>query len=199
MTVPDPSSPLPSSIAGYRIERVLGGGARSTVYLAKHPTLPQWHPHRSPPDHPGHLAAVAPDPSRAAARAARIAATSANSLRPKRPRPPDPTPPCQGQAPPSLTPPGQTTRHPRRQTAKSRRLRRHASCPQPMDLLRFVTSVAAFDRIAPRKVPDAAAWRLGFATTWRRRRRRSSRHPRWCSPTGRWPGRRPGRRLLPAW
>lgn len=42
MTVADPSAPLPSSIAGYQIERALGGGARSTVYLAKHPTLPQW-------------------------------------------------------------------------------------------------------------------------------------------------------------
>ncbi|MGB5113380.1 MAG: serine/threonine-protein kinase [Mycobacterium sp.] len=42
MTAPDSSSSLPSSIAGYRIERVLGGGARSTVYLARHPTVPQW-------------------------------------------------------------------------------------------------------------------------------------------------------------
>ncbi|SBS79040.1 Protein kinase [uncultured Mycobacterium sp.] len=33
---------LPASIAGYRIERVLGGGAMSTVYLAHHPSLPQW-------------------------------------------------------------------------------------------------------------------------------------------------------------
>jgi serine/threonine protein kinase len=40
--VPDPSSPLPSSIAGFRIERVLGGGGMSTVYLAKTPNLPQW-------------------------------------------------------------------------------------------------------------------------------------------------------------
>ena len=32
---------LPASIAGYRIERVLGGGTMSTVYLAHHPTLPQ--------------------------------------------------------------------------------------------------------------------------------------------------------------
>lgn len=44
MTEPDPSepSPLPSSIAGYRIDRVLGGGGMSTVYLAKSPDLPQW-------------------------------------------------------------------------------------------------------------------------------------------------------------
>jgi serine/threonine protein kinase len=33
---------MPASIAGYRIDRVLGGGAMSTVYLAHHPTLPQW-------------------------------------------------------------------------------------------------------------------------------------------------------------
>lgn len=37
---PAPSD-LPASIAGYRIERVLGGGTMSTVYLARHPTLPQ--------------------------------------------------------------------------------------------------------------------------------------------------------------
>ena len=42
MTAPDPSSPPPTSIARYRVERVLGGGARSTVYLARHPSLPQW-------------------------------------------------------------------------------------------------------------------------------------------------------------
>jgi serine/threonine-protein kinase len=41
--VPDPSSPLPVSIAGYRIERILGAGGMSTVYLATTPTLPpQW-------------------------------------------------------------------------------------------------------------------------------------------------------------
>lgn len=40
--MPDPPTPPPTTIAGYRIERVLGGGARSTVYLARHPTLPQW-------------------------------------------------------------------------------------------------------------------------------------------------------------
>ena len=34
-------SPLPSSIGGYRIDRVLGGGAMSTVYLARDPDLPQ--------------------------------------------------------------------------------------------------------------------------------------------------------------
>ena len=36
---------------------------------------------------------------------------------------------------------------------------------------------------------DAAAWRPGFATTWRRRRRRFSCQPRWYWPSGRWPGR----------
>jgi serine/threonine protein kinase len=35
-------SPLPASIAGYRIDRVLGGGAMSTVYLARSPHVPQW-------------------------------------------------------------------------------------------------------------------------------------------------------------
>jgi hypothetical protein len=47
VSTPEPATPpappeLPSSIAGYRIDRVLGGGAMSTVYLAHHPTLPQW-------------------------------------------------------------------------------------------------------------------------------------------------------------
>lgn len=43
MTEPDPPqpSPIPYSIAGYRIERVLGGGAMSTVYLANSRNLPQ--------------------------------------------------------------------------------------------------------------------------------------------------------------
>lgn len=43
MTEPRPpeSRPLPASIAAYRIERVLGGGGTSTVYLAKHPDLLQ--------------------------------------------------------------------------------------------------------------------------------------------------------------
>jgi serine/threonine protein kinase len=43
VTEPDPpqSSPILSSIAGYRIERVLGGGAMSTVYLANNRDLPQ--------------------------------------------------------------------------------------------------------------------------------------------------------------
>jgi serine/threonine protein kinase len=46
VATPDPATPpppdMPASIAGYRIDRVLGGGAMSTVYLAHHPTLPQW-------------------------------------------------------------------------------------------------------------------------------------------------------------
>lgn len=46
VTTPDLATPpppdMPASIAGYRIDRVLGGGAMSTVYLAQHPTLPQW-------------------------------------------------------------------------------------------------------------------------------------------------------------
>lgn len=42
MIVPDPSPPLPSTIAGCRILRVLDGGAGSTVYLAKHSTPRKW-------------------------------------------------------------------------------------------------------------------------------------------------------------
>lgn len=44
VTIPDPPTPedLPASLAGYRIDRILGGGAMSTVYLAHHPSLPQW-------------------------------------------------------------------------------------------------------------------------------------------------------------
>ena len=43
MTAPgSSSSSQPVSIAGYRIEGVLGGGAMSTVYLARSPTEQQW-------------------------------------------------------------------------------------------------------------------------------------------------------------
>src|SRR4051794_19281476 len=43
VTEPDPaqSSPILSSIGGYRIERVLGGGSISTVFLAINRDLPQ--------------------------------------------------------------------------------------------------------------------------------------------------------------